>query len=59
MNKFENLSTSGLDALKVILFDVNIHEGNLKLVKKVKSIAIQSGDAGSTQKPFIGPVAPS
>jgi hypothetical protein len=25
MAKFENLSISGLDALKVILFDINIH----------------------------------
>ena len=61
ISKFEQLSTNGFEAIKAILFDVNIAEGNLKLVKKSKSIAIQSDNpsstAGSTQKgPTYGPL---
>lgn len=62
ISKFEQLSISGFDALKVILFDVNIQEGNLKLIKKAKAIGVQSdgtsnsSTAGSTQKgPIYGP----
>ncbi len=43
----------------MIIFDVNIKEGNLKIIKKTRSVSIQS-DAPSTnvtqQGPVYGPV---
>jgi hypothetical protein len=40
--KFENLTFGGFEALKVIIFDINIAEGNLKLIKKTRGISIQT-----------------
>lgn len=42
MGKFEQLSIKGFDALKKIIFDVNVNLKNIKIVKKVKSTAVQS-----------------
>lgn len=42
MTKFEQLSPKGFDALKTIIFDINLSAGNLKMIKKSKGIGTQS-----------------
>ena len=63
ISKFEQLSSKGFEALKTIIYDVNISMGNLKLIKRTKNIAIQSDNTSSnkntgstqTQGPVYGP----
>jgi hypothetical protein len=55
------LSASGFESLRTILFDVNIKEGNLKLIKKYKSVAVQSDSSNKNnegQGPVYGPNLP-
>lgn len=42
MSKFEQLSIKGFEALKQIIFDVNVNLKNIKIVKKMKSTSVQS-----------------
>jgi|JI61114C2RNA_FD_contig_31_2833391_length_924_multi_2_in_0_out_0_3 hypothetical protein len=41
MGKFEQLSIKGFEALKQIIFNVNVNLKNIKIVKKFKATSVQ------------------
>jgi hypothetical protein len=36
MERFEKITTLGLEAIKTILLDINVYKGNIKVLKKRK-----------------------
>lgn len=52
MEKFEKITTSGLDSIKAILLDINFYKGNIKILKKRKAT---TQIVGPLQAPSEGP----
>jgi hypothetical protein len=49
MEKFEKISTEGLEAIKAILLDINLYKGNIKILRKRKTVHV----AGPVQGPLL------
>lgn len=43
MSKFEKMSSQGFEAIKTVLLDINVSVGNIKVVKKKKTVAPVQG----------------
>ena len=52
MQKFEKVTTQGIDSIKTILLDINFYSSNIKILKK-KKVAVAQGPVDASGK---GPV---
>ena len=52
MQKFEKVTTQGIDSIKTILLDINFYRSNIKILKK-KKVTVAQGPVDSSGK---GPI---